>query len=348
MRMVLTMKLDIIAFTSRGAALAEKLIILHPDSRATAPDKYCGASLQPLKNLNDWTKSHFQTGGTLVFIGAVGIAVRAVAPYINDKVSDAVVICIDESGENIIPLLCGHIGGANRAAKILAENLGGQAIITTATDINNAFAIDEWAARNKCVITNPPAIKHISAALLDGEEIGIHSDFPVVGDLPPGISECAVYGYGIEIAFNSKAPYPTTLHIIPRIVVAGIGCRKGVSAEVLEDKLYEALAEAGIPVEAVSKLATIDIKTKEPGLLALRDKLKVELIAYPAQELMSAQGEFEKSERVFEATGADNVCQRAVVCAGAKLITGKIAAEGVTIALGAPDWTVDFRKEVQS
>ena len=339
------MKLEIIAFTSRGAALAEKLIKLHPGSNATAPEKYCGASLQPLINLHDWTKSHFQTGGTLVFIGAVGIAVRAVAPFIKDKVSDTAIICIDESGENIIPLLCGHIGGANKAAKILAENLGGQAIITTATDINNAFAIDEWAARNKCVISNPHVIKNISAAMLDGEEVGIHSDFPIIGDLPPGISECAAYGYGIEIAFNSKAPYPTTLHIIPRIVVAGIGCRKGISTDLLEERLNKALAETGIPVEAVSKLATIDIKSNEPGLLALRDKLKNELIAYPAQELMSAQGEFEKSERVLEATGADNVCQRAVVCAGAKLITGKIAAEGVTIALGAPDWVVDFREE---
>jgi len=339
------MKLDIIAFTSRGAALAEKLIILHPGSRATAPEKYCGGSLQPLKNLHDWTKTHFQTGGTLVFIGAVGIAVRAVAPFINDKVSDAAVICIDESGENIIPLLCGHIGGANKAAKILAENIGGQAIITTATDINNAFAIDEWAARNKCVITNPPVIKHISAALLNGEEIGLQSDFAIIGDLPPGISECKACEYGIEIAFNSTAPYPTTLHILPRIIVAGVGCRKGVSAELLEDRLHKALAEAGIPVEAVSKLATIDIKSNEPGLLALCDKLKIELITCTAQELMSAQGEFEKSGRVFEATGADNVCQRAVVCAGAKLITGKIAAEGVTIALGASDWVVDFRKE---
>jgi len=339
------MKLDIIAFTSRGAALAEKLIILHPGSRATAPEKYCGASLQPLKNLHEWTKTHFQTGGTLVFIGAVGIAVRAIAPFIRDKVSDAAIICIDESGENIIPLLCGHIGGANKAAKILAENLDGQAIITTATDINNAFAIDEWAARNKCVISNPHVIKHISAALLDGEEIGLQSGFPIIGDLPSGISKCAACEYGIEISFNNKAPYPNTLHIIPRIVVAGIGCRKGVSAELLEDRLHKALAETGIPAEAVSKLVTIEIKSNEPGLLALRDKLNIELITFSAQELMSAQGEFEKSERVLEATGADNVCQRAVVCAGAKLITGKTAAEGVTIALGASDWVVDFRKE---
>ena len=348
------MKLDIIAFTARGAALAETLLGNYPGSNASAPKKYCNGSMQPFHSLRSWTKSRFKTGKTLIFIGSIGIAARAIAHFIRNKASDAAVICIDETGENVIPLLCGHIGGANRTAKKLAEGLNAKAIITTATDLNNVFAIDEWAAKNNCAIADLSVAKQISAALLDGEEVGLHCGFPVAGKLPHGFRNIkntsngdaavsdAEYKYGVEIAIHSIAPFPITLHLIPRIVVAGIGCRKGASVEALEEKLCRVLAQVGIPVEAVGKLATIDIKSDEPGLLALRDKLVVDLKTYSAEKLMSMPGEFEKSERVLEATGADNVCQRAVACAGARLLTGKIAEDGVTIAIGILDWKVKF------
>jgi len=336
------MKLDIIAFTSRGAVLAEKLLQLHPSSSATVPNKYCTGKLQPLDTIQDWTRSHFQTGRTLVFIGAVGIAVRAIAPLLKNKATDAAVICIDENGESIIPVICGHIGGANQTARNLAGDLGGRVIITTATDLNNLFAIDEWAARNNCAITDPSAIKHISAALLDKKEVGFRSDFPIIGELPPSIADNPSAEYGIEIALKSTTPFPVTLQIVPRIIVAGIGCRRGVPYELLEKKLLKTLEQYDIPVDAVGLIATIDLKSNESGLLALQDKLNVGLVDFSAEELMRAQGEFEHSEIVLRITGTDNVCQRAVVCSGAKLFTGKIAEDGMSVALGILDWAVDL------
>jgi cobalt-precorrin 5A hydrolase len=336
------MKLDIIAFTSRGAALAVKLMELFPETSATVPEKYCNGNQQPLDDIHNWAKTNFQTGRTLVFIGAAGIAVRAVAPFLKDKTTDAAVICIDENGENIIPLLSGHIGGANQTAKNIAEALGGRVIITTATDINGVFAIDEWAARNNCAVANPSAIKQISAALLDKKEVGLQCDYPIAGELPPGISTDVPVECGIEIALNNTNPFPVTLFIIPRIIVAGIGCQRGVPYERLEEKLYRTLAQFDIPVEAVGLIATIDLKSNEAGLLELCKKLNVGLVDYSARELMQAQGEFEKSEVVLSVTGTDNVCQRAVVCAGAKLFTGKMAENGMAVALGIMDWTVEF------
>jgi len=336
------MKLDIIAFTSRGAALAGRLKKFYPESSITAPKKYNTEDMQALLSLHDWTKSNFILGKTLVFIGALGIAIRAITPFLKDKVTDAAVLCIDESGENIIPMLCGHIGGANQTAKEIAEMLGGRAIITTATDLNGIFSVDEWASKNNCLITNPHVIKNISAALLDGEDVGIKSDFDIMGELPRGITTDAKTKLGIEISLRSTNPFPTTLHIIPRIIVAGIGCRKDVSNELLEKKVYQTLSRFNIPVEAVGMIATIDLKTNEPALLALRGKLNLEFKEYSAEELMSAPGEFDKSEIVLRVTGTDNVCQRAVVCSGAKLFTGKIAEDGVAVALGKLDWSADF------
>ena len=336
------MKLDLIAFTSRGAALAEKLMELFPDTSAAVPEKCRTGKLQSLDDIHDWTKSKFQTGSTLIFIGATGIAVRAIAPFIKDKTTDAAVICIDEYGENIIPLLSGHIGGANRTAEKIAKALDGRAIITTATDLGGVFAVDDWAARNNYVIANPSAIKHISAVLLEKKEIGLQCDYPIIGGIPPGISTDASTEYGIEIALKSTDPFPVTLHIIPRVIVAGIGCQKGVPYERLEEKLFRTLAQFDIPVEAVGLIATIDLKSNEAGLMELCEKLNVGFVDYSAEELMQAPGEFEKSEIVLKVTGTDNVCQRAVVCASAKLFTGKMAENGMAIALGVLEHQIRF------
>ena len=336
------MELDIIAFTANGAVLAERLLEYYPKSCASAPKRYCNGLLKPFDNLYDWTKANFQIGRTLVFISAIGIAVRAIAPFVKDKASDAAVICIDEMGENIIPLLCGHIGGANRTAKQLSESINAHVVITTATDLNDTFAIDEWAAQNNCVITNPAVVKQISAALLDKKEVGFRCDFPIIDELPSGITNSTTAEFGIEIALKCSNPFPVTLFIIPRIIVAGIGCRRGVPYEVLEEKLFQTLMQFDIPVKAVGLIATIDLKSNESGLLALRDKLSAGFVDFSAEELMRAQGEFEHSKIVLKVTGTDNVCQRAVVCAGAKLFTGKIAEDGMSVALGTLDWKAEF------
>jgi len=339
------MMLDIVAFTARGAALAERLLGLYPDSRAVAPKRYCRGVIHPLDDLGEWTQTHFRKGRTLIYIGAAGIAVRAIAPFVKDKATDAAVLCIDENGENIVSLLSGHIGGANRAAKAIAQTLGGHAVITAATDVNNVFAVDDWAVRNNCVVANPSAIKRISASLLDGETVGLRSAFPIEGRLPAGIAYNESAACGIEIAIHSTKPFAHTLHIVPRVIIAGIGCRKNVPADLLEKRLSDTLTQMDLPVTTVGMVATIDIKAKEPGLLALCDRMNAAFVTYTAEDLLSVKGDFTKSELVRQVTGVDNVCERAVVCAGARLIAKKNAGEGVTVALGILNWTVNFEVE---
>ena len=137
------MKFEIIAFTAKGAALAEKIAERYPGSHAFAPARFRGRGVQALEgSLADWTRARFQKGNALVFIGAAGIAVRAVAPFLKGKSEDAAVLCADERGEYVIPLLSGHLGGANRAAAALADALSARAVVTTATDTSGVFAVD--------------------------------------------------------------------------------------------------------------------------------------------------------------------------------------------------------------
>ena len=106
-----------------------------------------------------------------MFVGATGIAVRAIAPYIRDKVSDPAVVVVDELGKYVIPVLSGHIGGANRFARRLAVELSATPVITTATDLTGAFAVDSWASENGLKILNTERIKAVSSKLLAGRKV---------------------------------------------------------------------------------------------------------------------------------------------------------------------------------
>lgn len=118
----------------------------------------------------------FSAMDALIFVGACGIAVREIAPYVKSKKTDPAVLCIDEAGRFVIPLLSGHIGGANALAVELAEKLNATAIVTTATDVRGKFSVDAWAARHGCVISDMGLAKAVSAAILE-EDIPLCSQF---------------------------------------------------------------------------------------------------------------------------------------------------------------------------
>ena len=104
----------------------------------------------------------------LVFVGASGIAVRKIAPFVKDKFQDPAVLCLDEYGRFVIPLLSGHVGGANELARLIGRQLGAAVAISTATDLNGRFAVDVFAKKNGLAIMSRENAKRISAALLRG------------------------------------------------------------------------------------------------------------------------------------------------------------------------------------
>ena len=150
------------AFTDRGEALAEKLAGELGGETARA-----GRDL----DLGNWTEAAFREKRALVYVGAVGIAVRAIAPYLKHKAEDPAVLAVDETGRWVIPLLSGHLGGANALARELASLTGGEAVITTATDLHGVFAVDLWAKKQNMTVRQPARIKTVSAKLLAGQMI---------------------------------------------------------------------------------------------------------------------------------------------------------------------------------
>lgn len=329
------MKAAVIAFTRRGAVLGRKLA---DELGATlrVPQRIAGEiGEEGFPSLAQWTRHAWSESEALIFVGAAGIAVRAIAPLVKDKFTDPAVVSVDEAGRFAVPLLSGHVGGGNRLALRVARLTGGQAAVSTATDVNGCFAVDVWAADRGLVITDRGLAKAVSAALLEGTPVGYASEEPL--PCPEGLTEGAAQ-MGVWVTCRkAEGPFPRTLRLVPRCLTLGIGCRRGTPKEAIAAAVEQALGE--LDPAAVCRVATIDLKKDEPGLLAFCEEREVPLTTFTSGQLMKAEGEFTSSQFVQTVTGVDNVCERAAVLAGGgALIRKKTAWSGVTVAVAKERW----------
>lgn len=350
-------KVSVISFTEKGMKLSEELKIRAKEhictSLYTKWNGYGGERKQISAlegSLSDWTKSRFLHKEAVIFIGACGIAVRTIAPFIKDKLQDIPVLVVDEAGSFVIPVLSGHFGGANELAEIIAERMEMTAVITTATDVNGVFAADVFARKNRLAICNREGIKEISAAVLGGEKTGIAIDGEYEGDIPEELvfispEETSFHGSSILISPYKRKGVRADLYLAPKAFFLGIGCRKGKSAEEIEAAVRRRLEQAEIRMEAVAGLATIDIKKEEEGLILLSQKYGWELRIFSKEELERVPGNYNASPFVKSQVGVDNVCERAAAaaCGGyGTLICGKQAGNGITVAIAMKKWSVSF------
>ena len=326
----------VISYTEQGRLLSEKIAAALPEHTA---ERYClhthtDAHAKPFFSTSDLTAQLFDTAQALVFVSAAGIAVRAVAPHLRSKATDPAVLVLDDCGNYVIPVLSGHLGGANALARTLAAALGAEPVITTATDAGKAFSPDCYAMAHDLAIGSLNAAKALAAAVLDGEPVGFVSRLHGYA-LPEGLSAEPSCRTGICITESTQdSPFPVTLQLYPRDLVLGIGCKKNTPADAIDAHVQAFLADNNIPFGRLRACATIDLKAEEPGLLTFCKQHKLPLTTYSAAELMAIDGDFSASAFVEKTTGADNVCERsAVLCSGGTLLLPKTAANGVTAAI---------------
>ena len=339
------MRLELTAFTRRGAALAARLA-----EELTRRGHQAACTRGPGASAADWTAQAFGRAQGLIFVGAAGIAVRSIAPHLRHKSTDPAVVVVDEGGQFAIPILSGHLGGANDLAREIAALLGGQAVLTTATDVSGVFAVDQWARRQGLFVHNPEQIVEISSALLAGEQVSLWSRWPISGKMPAGLVWAERERADVVVDFGLVPPAaggPRPLHLCPRTLRLGMGCRKGAALEAIRALALAVLEQAGGPLQAVEAVCTIDLKRDEPGLLAFCGALELPLITYSAGELAQVPGDFTPSPFVETVTGVDNVCERSALAEGGVLLVGKTAQNGVTAALAGREprltWNTDGR-----
>lgn len=422
------MRIELASFTPRGARLAAELAqslnVQGDEANAYASGRCAAAGgLPPMGGVAAWTRERFDAADALVFVGAAGIAVRAIAPCLRSKLTDPAVVAVDEAGRYAVSLLSGHVGGANRLARRIAALTGGQAVVSTATDVNGRFSVDEWIARQGMAMRNPKAARAFAAALLEGRPVGLASEFPIAGGLPEGVRLCCAQGgadgaglgslprgdasggmrdlrggaaeeapgnvggglhiappgiedaesravpcaagdaddgirgagdppdggagrrwpeVGLYIGIRRTEPFAQTVTAVPRIVVAGVGCRRGIGMEAVHGAVCDALASANVHPESLCAVASIDLKRGEAGLMRFCESLNLPAQFFSAEALRAVPGAFTSSERVLRVTGVDNVCERAAVAAGGRLILRKYVRQGVTVALASRPHEVRF------
>ena len=342
-------QVSLVAFTGAGAELARRVAAaLEAGGRWRVAELAAGGraaearGLAPAGPVGAWARRRFSADDALVFVGATGIAVRAVAPLVADKRRDPAVVSVDERGSVAVPLLSGHVGGANDLAREVARATGGVAAVSTATDVRGLLAVDAWAAEQGLELLEWDLAKEVSARLLAGEPVGFASDVPVAGELPAGFvrGEAEV---GVCVTRDpARSPFARTLHLLVRDVTVGVGCRRGTGEGDLAGAVDAALAAAGVAGAAVRRLATIDLKAQEPAVVALCAHRGWELATFSAAELAAVPGKFSSSDFVLRTVGVDNVCERAALAAGGRLVSPKRAGGGVTVAVAAADAPVSF------
>lgn len=347
--------IKILSFTRTGTKLNQRLCAAFSGTGREcvgyAPAKYVTGGLLPLPEDRRGLIGAGWGRTAWIFIGAAGIAVRYIAPFVKDKFTDSPVLVLDEKGEYVIPILSGHVGGAAALADEVAELLGAAAVHTTATDVQGKFAVDVFAKKNHLLLTDRSLAKEISAAVLEGERIALYieeTDCTVQGSVPDPVVLCATRGeaegYRLRIVIAGRfagddGKKEGTLLLRPRNIIAGIGCRKGIGAELLENGLRDVLQANGLKPEQVRMLASIDLKKEEPALLALSGKYQIPFVTYSADELRRIPLVSAGSDFVKRVTGVDNVCERAAVlsCENGELIQKKCVREAMTAALvGCP------------
>ncbi|MDR0524779.1 MAG: cobalamin biosynthesis protein [Spirochaetaceae bacterium] len=336
------MTIALFAFSGAGQALKAKLAgLLEQEGHRIFPEP-------PESSWSERVGRAFHAAEALIFIGACGIAVRGIAPFVASKTTDPAVLAMDEKATWVIALLSGHIGGANALARSVGALLKAQPVITTATDLHQVFAVDLWAKKQGLTLSSLEKAKVFSSRLLAGQEIPVKSDYPLPALLPKGLKPTSqgTESFGLALTIFSE-PQKDWLRGIPRRVYLGIGCRKGIRRNTLDRVVAEILAEQHIDIRSIAGVGTIDLKKKEPGLLELCQTRGWTLTWYSLEELKALPGNFTASAFVEKITGLDNVCERSAVRAseGGKLLFGKRSGEGITVAGAEKFFPLSFEED---
>lgn len=341
------MRIDAVAFSTKGCETAKRLKDALPedDVRIYCKTKSDNAGVERIEgSVGEWTGRAFEECEAIVFIGAVGIAVRYIAPYIRNKRVDPAVVCMDELGKWTIALLSGHIGGCNELAERIASRIGSEPIVTTATDLNGKFSVDTFAARNGMRISSMALAKDVSSKVLDGSFVGFRTEIPISGRFPDGIvlADSGEFGVCVSRDPGSK-PFDVTLNLVPMDITVGLGCKRGTDPEKMRSFVRRVIEEDAIAPQRVSAVGSIDLKKDEAAILETASGLRAPAEFFSADELNRLEGEFSSSEFVRGITSVDCVCERAAkACGGTEFIRRKTSEDGMTIAICSKPFQARF------
>lgn len=336
------MKTAVLAFTKRGAFLAhriaEKLGSVGYLPRRLAVKEQ---GFYPIEGgLRELVGRLFGECEGLIFVSAVGVAVRAVAPHLQDKWQDPAVVVVDEKGRFAVSLLSGHWGGGNRLTEEVAAALGAIPVVTTASDLWGVRTPEMLAREFRFAVEERQNLPRVTALLLEGEKVVYVSEDEGIRRMLQGVEEVASEipsrAQGVVFVTDRLVEKPAIPFLIlrPRKLVLGVGMRRGVSFEVLRSVVEEFFHHQGLALSGVGEMASVEQKRDEPALRALAAHLAVPVRFFSVEELGKVADIFPASPRVRRALGVGSVARpSAFLASGRGEEVGYFQGRGVTLAL---------------
>jgi cobalt-precorrin 5A hydrolase len=344
-------KTAIVAITPGGAALARRLGQALPQAAVHLPAGLwaadgCRYFEEPAGEL---LPRLFTGGADMVCIMAAGIVVRVLSPHLRGKTVDPAVVVMDEAGRFAVSLLSGHLGGANALAGEMARLSGGQAVITTASDVNGLIAWDEAARRAGLGIEPLRQVRRLNSLLLRGEKIALVDRRERIAGYfaeTPGVTPFVTFAEAMQsgaagVVFVTHRHIPrlqeqaNLLVLRPRDLVVGIGCNRGSSAKEIGAAVAATLDRAFLSRDCIACLATIADKADEEGLNVFARSLGLEVKYHSAEALNGVELASPPSRHALAAVGAKGVCEpAALLSAGTSALLVKKQKRGnVTVAV---------------
>lgn len=322
--------ISIIPISDSSRVLAERILASYPEAK--------------ILPFGSFSKEVFHESSSLVFIGAMGICVRSIAPFAEDKHTDPAVVCIDSTGKYVIPVLSGHIGGANDLSKELANLLGAEAIITTQSDNANLWALDTLGKKYDWTLIAKDSNAAIStfvngkptALLLDIRDKGtdyLERTAPSHVSIFYSFEAIPQQDYEL-LMIVSPRQYDTsipTITYIPKVLHLGMGCRKDMQGDpmVVYEHIKDVLRDKRLYPEALADVNTIDLKKCEPVLTLLAyGVMECPFHTYTSEELKDIPVP-NPSEKVLEVTESPSVSEASAIYAahGGPLLVEKQKAD---------------------
>lgn len=369
------MKTAIVSVTVRGAKLGqavkqrvhgvaentsnESVICYEKNGRISTGDAVLYDSVGTLM------KTLFAECDRILCIMATGIVVRVLAPLLQHKSLDPAIVVMDEGGQHAISLLSGHLGGANEWTVEIAQAIGADPVITTATDVNRLLAPDVLARKLGLQIENFNSLVAINSALVNGNAVAYYIDEALfhkneymalaetygITMKPLHISNGEVADativqeeYKVIITDQLLSLPNHTLYLRPKTVTIGVGCRRGTAKELIKDAILESLNNQKIALKSVITAASVSLKADEEGLLAAVAELNIPITFFEQAQIapLIATDALEESNFVKQTIGVGNVCETTALLAGKShtLLQHKTIYPKTTVAISQANWSL--------
>ncbi len=328
----------VICLAASGLPTARRIAESLPGARVHGLAHRVGCADVTFTATVDHVADLFAAGVPVIGVCATGILIRAVAALVADKTNEPPLLAVTEDGTSIIPLLGGH-RGANRLARHCAAVTGGHAVTTTLGDVRFTRALDEMPRGWRLAATSRTA--PVMAAVAAGETVRLRveaGDGTWLGETGLDSSDDG----RLEVCVTDRSDRSADLVMYPPVLAVGAGCERGCDAEELVSLVLETLAQAGLAQQAVACVASLELKSDEPAMLALAERLDVPLVVFPAERLEEELPRLRHpSDIVHAVTGCHGVAEGAALAVAGDagdLVVAKTRSRRATCAVArAPD-----------